>query len=307
MLRSVARSTTYLTSTGSKAKNVRTAVSLRDLRARIKSITAISKLTKTMQLVASSRMKAATIRAENANHLQKGSARILSVVEPDKEQGENLVISVVSDKGMCGSVNNQAAKFAKSLVNEDRNRHSIASIGTKASGAFAAEYPLSFLMSMKDVGKKEFTFAETSLVVDQVLQTAPKTTGYDQVRIAFNKFKNVITYIPTEISIPGTVTLQKNINKLALYEFDEAEDITLRDLFEFQVASSLWGALNSSRNSELAARMTSMDNATKSAQKIIAGLTVTYNRGRQAAITTELVEICSGAAAVQDAAAAASQ
>jgi F-type H+-transporting ATPase subunit gamma len=299
MFRTASRTVVQLSSRGSKATNVRTAVSLKDIRGRIKSIGSIAKLTKTMQLVASSRMKAATVRAENASHLQSGPTKALSVVESDKEQGQNLVITVVSDKGMCGSVNNQAAKFARSVVREDPTRYFVTSIGTKATGLFAAEFPDNFVMSMRDLGKKEFSFAETSLAAEQLLSTSTKG-GYDGVSIIYNQFKNVITYIPTETSIPGVSQLNKNLNKFSAYEFDDVEETTLRDLFEFQVASTLWGAVNSSRNSELAARMTSMDNATKNANKIVGALTVQYNRGRQAAITTELVEITSGAAAVQE-------
>jgi len=294
----VSRSTVRLTAVGCKATNARTAVSLRDIRARIKSITAISKLTKTMQLVASSRMRSATIRAENAQHIQNGPTKVTSVVEADKDHGNNLVITVASDKGMCGSVNTQSARMARSVVREDPSRFFVSSVGTKASTVLANEFPGSFVMSVKDLGKKDFTFTETCLAVDQLLATNSK--GYDGVYIVFNKFKNVITYIPTELAIPGVSQLTKDINKFAPYDFEEAEQTTLKDLFEFQVATALWGATNSNRNSEMAARMTSMDNATKNANKIVASLTVTYNRGRQAAITTELVEITSGAAAVQE-------
>jgi len=294
----VPRSAVRLISAGTSATNVRTAVSLRDIRARIKSITAIAKLTKTMQLVASSRMKSATTRAENAQHIQEGPAKVASAVEADKDHGNNLVITVASDKGMCGSVNTTSARSGKSVAKEDPSRFFVSSVGTKASGVLAAEFPTSFVMSIKDLGKKEFTFPEVCIAAEQLLATNSK--GYDGVYIVYNKFKNIITYVPTEIAIAGVSQLTKDINKFAAYDFEEPEQTTLRDLFEFQVATSLWGAVNSNRNSEMAARMTSMDNATKNANKIVSSLTVVYNRGRQAAITTELVEICSGAAAVQD-------
>jgi len=301
MFSTVTRSVTPLVSRGCQATNHRTAVSLKDIRGRIKSISSIAKLTKTMQLVASSRLKSATVRAENASHIQKGPALVTSAVESDKDNfSNNLVITVVSDKGMCGSVNNQSAKFARSLIKEDPSKYFVASMGTKATALFANEFPDQFVMSLKDVGKKDFSFAEISMAADQLLATSQGKLGYDGIYIVFNKFKNVITYLPTELAIAGVPQLTKNINKFANFEFDDTEETTLRDLFEFQVATSLWGAVNSSRNSELAARMTSMDNATKNANKIVGALTIQYNRGRQAAITTELVEITSGAAAVQE-------
>jgi F-type H+-transporting ATPase subunit gamma len=297
MLRTISCTAVQVTSRGSKATNARTAVSLKDIRGRIKSISSIAKLTKTMQLVASSRLKAATTRAENAKHLQNGPTKVLSKVESQKE-GSNLVITVTSDKGMCGSVNTAAGKYARTLAKEDPSRYFVATVGSKAVPILANEFPESFVMSMKDLGKKEYTFAETSQAVDQLLGSSGRS-GYDNVHIVYNQFKNTITYIPTEINISGVSTLSKNVSKFAPFEFDELEETTLRDLFEFQVATSLWGAVNSSRNSEFAARMTSMDNATKNANKIVGALTITYNRGRQAAITTELVEIISGASALQ--------
>jgi F-type H+-transporting ATPase subunit gamma len=274
---------------------VRTAVSLKDIRGRIKSISSIAKLTKTMQLVASSRLKAATVRAENAKHLQEAPNKILGKVESQKE-GTNLVITVTSDKGMCGSVNTQAGKFARAVAKEDPSRFFVATVGTKAVPILANEFPETFVMSMKDLGRKEYSFAETALAADQLLSSAGRA-GYDNVHIVYNQFKNTITYVPTEINFSGVSLLSKNVGKFSPFEFDELEETTLRDLFEFQVATSLWGAVNSNRNSELAARMTSMDNATKNANKIVGALTITYNRGRQAAITTELVEIISGASA----------
>lgn len=300
MFRTLSRTTVQLTSQGCKATNVRTAVSLRDIRGRIKSVGSIAKLTKTMQLVASSKMKNATIRAENTNHLKESTTKLLSIVEPDKEAAQSLVITVVSDKGMCGSVNNQSSKAVKAFAKEDPSRYVLTSVGTKAVTLLSNEFPGTFVLSMKDLGKKDFSFAEVSLAVEQLLATSGKKGGFDGVYIIYNQFKNVVTYLPTEIGIPGVTQLHKNLNKFSSFEFDEVEETTLQDLFEFQVASSLWGALNSNRNSEMAARMTSMDNATKNANKIVGDLTVTYNRGRQAAITTELVEITSGAAAVQE-------
>lgn len=299
LLTTAGRVTVRATSRGSKATNARTAVSLKDIRNRIKSIASIAKLTKTMQLVASSRLKAATVRAEQASHIQTGATKFLSKVEPNRDHGNNLVIAVTSDKGMCGSVNTQSAKFARSVAKEDPARNFVATVGTKAVPILANEFPETFVMSMKDLGKKEFSFAETSFATEQLLNSGGKA-GFENVSIVFNQFKNVITYTPTELTTPGFSQLQKNLNKFANFEFDDVEETTLRDLFEFQVASSLWGALNSNRNSEFAARMTSMDNATKNANKIVGALTIQYNRGRQAAITTELVEITSGASAVQE-------
>lgn len=289
-------------STGCRATNVRTAASLKDLRARIKSVASIAKLTKTMQLVASSRLRGVTTRAGNAKHLANPGGKVTELVTYDRDTPRPLVIAVASDKGMCGSVNTQSAKSAKAVANEDRTRFSVTALGVKTSILLASEFPDSFLLSLKDFGKKEFTFPETLVAAEKLLATNPQ--NYTGVHIIYNHFKNVISYAPTEITVPGFSQLTKDINKFAVFDFTELEEQTLRDLFEFQVATNLWAAVHYNRNSEVAARMTSMDNATKNGNKIVADLNVAYNRGRQTAITTELVEICSGAAAVNEAAAA---
>jgi len=300
MFRTVACSSVRLTSHGSKATNCRTAANLKDIRNRIKAVGSIAKLTKTMQMVASSRLRAATARAEASSLMPQGPTKVLDSVEPDLEHGNNLIIAVVSDKGMCGSVHTQTAKFAKTLAEEDKSRHYLAAVGTKGVPPLAHEFQNEFLMSLKDVGKKELSFAEVSMAADQFIRAGSLDGGFDTFRIAYSHYKNVVTYIPTEITVNGLKHLTKNVNAFAPFTFDDHERLLLRDLQEFQFACSLWTAVNQTRNSELAARMTSMDNATKSAGKIISALTLSYNRGRQAAITTELVEITSGAAAVQE-------
>jgi len=109
----------------------------------------------------------------------------------------------------------------------------------------------------------------------------------------------VISYKALHKTYPGVGTLLKNMQKFSEYEFEEEQRIAhLRDLLEFHVGATLYNAIYEGAASELAGRMTSMDNATRNAGDLIKRLTIKYNRGRQAAITTELTEIISGAAAL---------
>lgn len=270
---------------------------LKEIKLRIKSVTSISKLTKTMQMVASSKLRLAQRKSELVRQYSQAPKDILSRAT-GVTKGPHLYIAVTSDKGMCGPINNQVVRTTKALVkdSDEPDQAFIATLGTKGTPAMVNEFPDKFVYTAKDLGKKEFSFVEVGFLVDAILRNA----DYKQVSVIYNLFKNALTYTPVEIRIPGQQTLMDNLSKYDEFEFEEDEDATFRDLFEFQTACAIWGALFDNKSSELAARMTSMDNATKNANSIISLLTIQYNRGRQAAITTELVEITSGASAIAD-------
>jgi len=281
-------------------QGARNMATLKDIKLRIKSVSSIAKLTKTMQMVASSKLRAATRRVQETRE----SASSLNKVFEDKEltppegQKANLYVTITSDKGMCGPVNNQLVRYTKSVIRAEKedSRPDIAMLGSKGTPSMLIEFPKLVTISLKDYGKKEASFMETSFIVDQLLSTR----AYDSVNLVYNKFKNALTYLVTDTFIPGPSTLLANKSKFAQYEFDEDDDATFRDIFEYQIALNIWSGLMEGRASELAARMTSMDNATKNASSIIALLAIQYNRGRQAAITTELIEITSGASAIAE-------
>lgn len=287
-------------------QGARNMATLKDIKLRIKSVGSIAKLTKTMQMVASSKLRSATRKvgetkdaAASVNKIFEGKTITpLPVSTTDPTANPSLIVAVTSDKGMCGPVNNQIVRHAKSLLRAEREQKSdVSTLGSKGAPSLINEFPGQFAFSLKDFGKKDASFLETGFVVDQLLATR----GYENVNVIYNKFKNALTYLVTEVHIPGPKTLLANKKQFARYEFDEDEDATFRDLFEFQLATTIWSGLMESRASELAARMTSMDSATKNATSIISLLAIQYNRGRQAAITTELIEITSGASALDEA------
>jgi len=277
----------------------RNMATLKDIKLRIKSVSSIAKLTKTMQMVASSKLRASMRKVQETKDAANSLNKITSIVDNDKSRGSNLIVAVTSDKGMCGPINNQVVRFAKGIIRHERDasKLDVTTLGGKGTSSMAAEFPKQLTFSMKDFGKKEYSFMEVGFVVDKILSHA----NYESVSVIFNKFKNALTYTVTEVPIPGPGTMLANQSKFALYEFDQDEDATFRDLFEYQISLNIWSALMENRASELAARMTSMDNATKNASSIISLLGIQYNRGRQAAITTELIEITSGASALVDA------
>jgi F-type H+-transporting ATPase subunit gamma len=286
------------TPTPQGARNMAT---LKDIKLRIKSVTSISKLTKTMQMVASSKLRAATRKVADTKESGSSIHKIFEDKDitplPEAQAGPSLIVTITSDKGMCGPVNNQLVRHAKSILRAETNSKSgIVTLGSKGTPTLVNEFPGQFQYSLKDFGKKEPSFIETGFVVDQLLASS----DYEYINVLFNRFKNALTYLVTEIPIYGPKTLLANRSQFVKYEFDEDEDATFRDLFEYQLATTIWSGLIESRASELAARMTSMDNATKNATSIISLLAIQYNRGRQSAITTELIEITSGASALEE-------
>lgn len=287
-------------------QGARNMATLKDIKLRIKSVGSIAKLTKTMQMVASSKLRSATRKvaetkytANSVNKLFVGKTFTALPPGADPKENSSLIVAITSDKGMCGPVNNQIVRHAKSILRAEKKGtqpSDVVTLGSKGSPTLLNEFPGQFTFSLKDFGKKEASFLETGFVVDQLLASR----NYENVNIIFNKFKNALTYLVSEIHITGPKTLLANKKEFARYEFDEDDDATFRDLFEYQIATSIWSGLIESRASELAARMTSMDSATKNATSIISLLAIQYNRGRQAAITTELIEITSGASALEE-------
>jgi len=249
-------------------------------------------------MVASSKLRSATRRVQETKEVAASVTKLFDDKEitplQEAEPSHTLIVNITSDKGMCGPVNNQIVRHAKSILRVQKDKSDIATLGSKGTPTMVAEFPKQFVFSLKDFGKRE-SFLETGFVVDQLLADRE----YENVNVIFNKFKNALTYLVHETPIPGPKTLLANKKAFAQYEFDEDDDATFRDLFEYQIATTIWSGLMESKASELAARMTSMDNATKNATSIISLLAIQYNRGRQSAITTELIEITSGASALE--------
>jgi F-type H+-transporting ATPase subunit gamma len=274
---------------------------LKDIKLRMKSVASIAKLTKTMQMVASAKLRAATRKLNETKEAANSINKVFGgkqIAPPPGEALPSLLICMTSDKGMCGPVNNQVVRYAKNLLRneEDSAPSDVAILGTKGAPTVISEFPKQISILLKEFGKKEPTFTETSMAVEHLLAVKE----YEKVNILFNKFKNALTYLVTENHIVGPKTLLHNKSQFVQYEFDEDDDATFRDLYEYQVANTIWSGLMEARASELAARASSMDNATKNATAIISLLGIQYNRGRQASITTELIEITSGASAITE-------
>lgn len=270
-------------------------ISLRDIKVRINSVNNIRKITKSMQMVASSKLKNAQNKLPAATAFGKGAVRPLKDAFPeDYKTQKNLAVLVTSDRGLCGSINSGVAREARKIIAANPGEWEFACIGLKSVGAFARSDSDKIRVSALDLGKKPISFVEVAQIADQI--TADHL-NYEQIVMLHNHFNSVISFEITQTRLLSRAAfLDAGAARLQDYEVDDDEELS--DAYTYSVAGTLWNAAVQNQVSELGARMTSMDNATRNAGDITERLTRQYNRGRQSAITTELIEIISGASAI---------
>ena len=269
---------------------------LKDISRRLKSVKNIQKITKSMKMVSAAKYA----KAEKDLKLARPFGAALDFnekveVKPEAENvKKHLIVALTSDRGLCGAIHTSIVKAVRGLLaeNKDKLETRIVCIGDKSKMILQRTYAKSILFSVNDVGKKPVTFLDASTIANQIL-----TCGYefDSGEILFNKFKSVISYSTAKQQFYSTNLLQLAKN-IGVYDSLDAE--TIRCFQEFQLASMLFYGFRENTTSEQSARMTAMDNASKNAGEMIGKLTLYYNRTRQAVITRELIEIISGASAL---------
>jgi len=282
----------------------------KQIQMRIASTTNISKITKSMKMVSAAKMRGAQNRMDNGKAFSKWMDNFESfpavrnienegVVEGE-ETGENpLVVAVSSDRGLCGGCNSFIAKATKkqlsALEAEGKEPHTM-TIGEKARSQLRRDWGKTFNSSVADNWAVDPSFAQASAIASVAMESNPDA---DKVQIIFNKFVSAIAY---DQSI-RTVDMGKGdaFGKLINYEMepDNREEF-LADLAEFHLASAVFHAMVESNVSEESARMAAMENASTNASELIESLTLQYNQARQSRITTELIEIISGATALDE-------
>jgi F-type H+-transporting ATPase subunit gamma len=193
-----------------------------------------------------------------------GQAILKSEVEAEAEPNvkKHLVVAVSSDRGLCGAIHSSICKAVKVSMNEKKDglQTSIVCIGDKARGILQRTYASNILFSVNDVGKKNVTFLDASLVASEILNSGFE---YDSGEILYNRFKSAIAYTTTNQQFYSTNLISGFSKDFGLYDSLDAE--TLKCFQEFQLASLIFYALKENACSEQSARMSAMDNATKNA------------------------------------------
>ena len=278
-------------------------VSLQVVQQRMKSVSNIQKITKAMKMVAASRLKPAQDKAMASRGMVTPFFKLLGDL-PGVETAKTLMVPISSDKGLCGGINGNVVKTSNVLLETAKDKESEVSmdvIGDKARGLMQRQVGDLFGTVMTDATKQPLTFGTASALAEQV---AKDNEG--KALIVYNRFVSAISFKPTIATVLSGEEYEKaaeNLeNKFDSYEVegpDRAE--FLLDLAEFKTGAVMYNALAENNTSELGSRMQSMESSSKNASEMLQKLTLLYNRTRQAAITTELIEIISGASALEDA------
>ncbi len=298
--------------------------SLKEFRDRIASVKSTRKITSAMKMVAASKLKRAQTQAEASQPYAETMANMLGRLVANTLIDENspkllagsgkddkhLLVVVTSDRGLCGGFNSYVAKKARELIkklSDDGKEVSIICVGRKGRDILKFEFSDKIVEFFEGPGKKGLCFNDAQEIAKSVLDRFD-AGEFDKCHLVYNIFKSVISQIPTtQQLIPFEATNNDEDEKIdeksatgirAVYEFEPTEEEILENILPLNVAVQIFRVLLDSAAGEQAARMTAMDNATRNSGEMISKLELTYNRARQAYITSELIEIISGAEAV---------
>jgi F-type H+-transporting ATPase subunit gamma len=213
----------------------------------------------------------------------------------------HLLVVANSDKGLAGAFNSNIVKAALVKARELEAQGKTVLfylVGKKGRAVIRRNYPKSVLQMFDTTDVREPGYGEAERISDELV-TLYEQGKFDVAHLFYSKFKNALTQDPTEqqiIPVPAPKTAAASTGAVVEYEPDEEE--ILAALLPRYLRTQIFGALLENNASEQGASMTAMDNATRNAGELINALTIQYNRSRQAAITTELIEIIAGAEAL---------
>ena len=290
--------------------------SLKALKIRINSVKSTQKITKAMKMVAAAKLRRAQDAAEAARPYAERLEAVVSSIASKVEKGPqapkllagtgkddvHLFVVCTSDKGLAGAFNTNIVRLARRRAEELRAAGKTVkfyTIGKKGRDQLGRTFKGDIVHSIEpgDLGKLGFANVQEWA---NDLTNRFEAGEFDVAHLFFSKFVSVLTQEPTEIQLMPVAVAETagaaSVGASVDYEPDEEE--ILADLLPRNVSVQLLRASRENAASEQGSKMTAMDNATRNAGDMINKLTIQYNRTRQAAITTELVEIISGAEAL---------
>lgn len=296
--------------------------SLKSLKLRIASVKSTQKITKAMKMVAAAKLRRAqqaaeagrpyaerlsTVMASLASKVTVGpqSPRLLAGTGRDET---HLLVVATSERGLAGAFNTNIVRAARRTAEELRARGKTVRfylIGKKGRAVIARLYPGQIVHQVDQSGIKQVAFTDAQEVATDLIRRFD-AGEFDRAHLFYAKFKSALVQEPTEqqiIPVPLDATVSGSSalprgSAEGTVEYEPDEEAILAELLPRNVAIQLFRAMLENAASEQGSRMNAMDNATRNAGDMITRLSIQYNRTRQAAITTELVEIISGAEAL---------
>ena len=287
--------------------------SLKELKGRINSVKSTQKITKAKQMVAAAKLRKAQAAAEAARpyaeRLAEVMASLASKVSGDSaprllagtgSEQKHLLVVVNTDKGLCGGLNSNIVKEAKVKARAllaDGKDVGFYLIGKKGRAPIKRDYANDIEHEFDTSEVRDPGFAEASAIADELI-TMYEAGKFDVAHLIYPVFQSALAQDPTAQQIVPVPAPQTEADSGAVVEYEPGEEEILEALLPRYVKTQLFGAILEIAASEQGASMTAMDNATRNAGDLIDKLTIQYNRSRQAAITTELIEIIAGAEAL---------
>lgn len=288
--------------------------SLKELKDRIGSVKSTQKITKAKQMVAAAKLRRAQANAEAARPYAERMAGVMASLA-GKVSGDSaprllagtgsdqkhLLVVVNTDKGLCGGLNSNIVKEAKAqakpLIAAGKDVQFYL-VGKKGRAPIKRDYERKIAKHFDTSTVKQPGFEEAGAITAELIEMF-EAGDFDVAHLVYPTFKSALAQDPTTNQlIPVPSPEGEGAGGDAVVEYEPGEEEILEELLPRYVKTQLFGALLEREASEQGASMTAMDNATRNAGDLINKLTIQYNRSRQAAITTELIEIIAGAEAL---------
>lgn len=272
---------------------------------RIVATSNLKKITASMKMVSAAKMRGDANRLNQAKPFVAWVDTLGAVnqeiefIDTSVYPKTNLMVAFSTDKGLCGGVNSFISRGMRKIntkFTEEGKDMKLITLGEKGRGQMRRMLGDQMLISMTDATYPG-TFNTTCALANEVLKQ--DITQYDGVHMVYNEYKSAIAYTPTVKTLPPLVGEGLN-EPLVEYEFEQdSKNEVLADMKEYLMATSMFYASTENAASEQSARTSAMENASKNAGELIEALTLQYNKARQTRITTELIEIISGASALE--------
>ena len=287
---------------------------LKEVRNRIKSVQSTQQITKAMKMVSAAKLRRAQDAITQMRPYAQKLQEVLSNIVSNNDGGVNLalaaerpvqkalIIVVTSDRGLCGGYNSTLIKLTRQVIREKYSaQQAKGNVQVLPIGKKGYEHFVKSGFSVVD----QYWDIFTGLSFDRV-QAASKyamdafaNKEIDAVELVYSEFKNAATQrFVAEQFLPVLKIVPQQGSKKADFIFEPSKDVLISELMPKILNTQLFKAVLDANASEHGARMTAMDKASDNANELLKALKISYNRARQAAITTELTEIVSGAAAL---------
>lgn len=272
---------------------------------RIVATSNLKKITSSMKMVSAAKMRGDTNRLTAAKPFANWvdalgtKTQAIEFIDVSGFPQTNLFVCFTTDKGLCGGVNSYISRGMRkigALMAAEGKTLKLVVYGEKGRGQLRRLFEDNMVVSCTD-SQYPATFNSICAFTNEIVKVDP--AEFEAMHLVYNEFKSAIAYTPTVKTVPTLAGVGLD-EPLVNYEFEpETKNEVVADLKEYMLASSAFYSVMENAASEQSARTTAMENASKNAGELIESLTLQYNKARQTRITTELIEIISGASALE--------